>query len=633
MVFAVAMSACGGGGDGIVKVPPTKQAALTAVQVSPPSQSVQVGQTGTVQASLVGPGASTGQGATTFQISPTSVATISAGGIVTGVAPGTATVTVTGTHPSTETLNASTVSATAQVTVTALPNALTDVVLSPTSPSVVTGKTLQLQVTFTKAGPAVATSCTYLSGSTSVANVSGSGLVTGVSVGSSVITVTCNGTGAGFTANTLVRTITVAVTAPPVASIELTAPVTYLQPGPGTDRVSTTIAVVTKDADGNVLTGRTVTWVSSLTAVATVNGSGVVNAVDVGTTNITATSEGVNRAIAINVVRAFGAVNADQPTTSTYISGINSAGQTNVITRTAVGRYTITFNDIGLGAIGRQFMFMVNAKSSATNAALAAPTAVCNVENGFSNAPVRLDIRCEDPFTFVNKDAEFRAMVIGDFALAGSSAFTTHIIGNTTVPYAPNSIFSFNSALSPMTITPNAVPGSFNNVLTRHSQGVTVPSQMSFAQVITSLPGRTCHTRNQFLGSLFTDILCYERTSTTVDATHQVLRLSAGRAGSVYGTAFLDANNGASSGQGFASTGSVQTVRTGNGKYTITFTGLVPANAPFGVIASPWSSNDWLHCAHFVAAVNPLTIDVACFNKNGIFSNFETSAIQLLVLQ
>jgi acid phosphatase len=56
-----------------------------------------------------------------------------------------------------------------------------------------------------------------------------------------------------------------------------------------------------KDANGNPLTGRTVTWSSSNTSVATVNGSGLVSGVAAGSATITATSEGQSGTSAITV--------------------------------------------------------------------------------------------------------------------------------------------------------------------------------------------------------------------------------------------------------------------------------------------------------------------------------------------
>ncbi|WP_373060792.1 Ig domain-containing protein, partial [Gemmatimonas sp.] len=49
---------------------------------------------------------------------------------------------------------------------------------------------------------------------------------------------------------------------------------------------------VTRDATSNVLTGRTITWGSSNTAVATVNSSALITTLTAGSATITATSEG-----------------------------------------------------------------------------------------------------------------------------------------------------------------------------------------------------------------------------------------------------------------------------------------------------------------------------------------------------
>ncbi len=56
-----------------------------------------------------------------------------------------------------------------------------------------------------------------------------------------------------------------------------------------------------RDASGNVLTGRTVTWGSSNPSVATVNASGLVTGVGVGSATVTATSEGKTGSSAITV--------------------------------------------------------------------------------------------------------------------------------------------------------------------------------------------------------------------------------------------------------------------------------------------------------------------------------------------
>lgn len=117
----------------------------------------------------------------------------------------------------------------------------------------------------------------WSSSTTSVATVSSTGVVTGVGAGTSVITATSEGkTGSA----------TVTVTAP-VASVTVTLAASSIIAGSTTQATA-----VLKDASGNVLSGRTVTWSSATTSVATVDANGLVTGVSSGTSVISATSEG-----------------------------------------------------------------------------------------------------------------------------------------------------------------------------------------------------------------------------------------------------------------------------------------------------------------------------------------------------
>jgi len=82
----------------------------------------------------------------------------------------------------------------------------------------------------------------------------------------------------------------------PVATVSLT-------PVDDTVRVgeATQLTATTKDAAGNPLTGRVVTWTSSNTAVATVSATGLVTGVTDGPATITATSETRTATAAIRV--------------------------------------------------------------------------------------------------------------------------------------------------------------------------------------------------------------------------------------------------------------------------------------------------------------------------------------------
>ena len=63
-------------------------------------------------------------------------------------------------------------------------------------------------------------------------------------------------------------------------------------------------SAVLRDAGGNVLTGRTITWASGSSAIATVSATGLVTAVGVGTTTIVATSEGQTGSALLTVTPA-----------------------------------------------------------------------------------------------------------------------------------------------------------------------------------------------------------------------------------------------------------------------------------------------------------------------------------------
>lgn len=178
------------------------------------------------------------------------------------------------------------------VAVTVAPVPVATVSISPASPTVQVGGTSQLSATTRDSSGATLSGRTvsWNSSNTGVATVSSSGLLAGVTAGSATITATSEGISSSITA-------TVTTTAPPpVSTVTVTLASSTLTAGQNTQATA-----VLKDASGNVLTGRTITWSSSNTAVATVNGSGVVSSVAAGSTSITATSEGKSGSATLNV--------------------------------------------------------------------------------------------------------------------------------------------------------------------------------------------------------------------------------------------------------------------------------------------------------------------------------------------
>jgi hypothetical protein len=158
--------------------------------------------------------------------------------------------------------------------------AVASVALTPPSNTLEVAQTVQLSAAPKDASGNVLSgrAIAWSSSSTGIASVNAAGLVTAVAPGSATIFATSeNKSGSAA----------ITVTAIPVNAVTVTPPTSTLVVG-GTVQLT----AATTDAGGHPLTGRTIAWVSTTPSVATTSNSGLVTAVAVGTTNITATSEG-----------------------------------------------------------------------------------------------------------------------------------------------------------------------------------------------------------------------------------------------------------------------------------------------------------------------------------------------------
>src|SRR6184192_94633 len=202
------------------------------------------------------------------------------------------------------------------------PATVASVTVTPRTLTVGVGATAQLTATPKDANGTALTGrvVTWASDNTAVATVSPMGLVGGVAQGQATITATSEGQ-----SGTAALTVVVLV-----ASVTVT-------PTPATVGIGQTVQLTAtpKDANGNVLTGRVVTWASNNTAVATVSSTGLVTGVTQGQATITATSEAKNGTAAVAVVSLMlaefsaGGVHTCGVTTSdgAFCWGSNSSGQ------------------------------------------------------------------------------------------------------------------------------------------------------------------------------------------------------------------------------------------------------------------------------------------------------------------
>lgn len=234
---------------------------LVQVSVLPTSVSLAVPQTRQLSVTTVPADASV-----SYKSSRTSVATVSASGLITAVSPGTATITVTAAKTGMT-------SGTAKVDVTVTASSLPVVTISgvPGTVTLKPGETKQLSISTDPPDARV----TYQSSKTSVAKVSATGLITAVAQGTATITVKATKT--GYTEDT--ATITVIVSNEPAVVITGVPGSATLKPG---EKMQLAVTTVPSDS--------TVTFQSSNSGVATVSGTGLITAVSKGTAVITVTA-------------------------------------------------------------------------------------------------------------------------------------------------------------------------------------------------------------------------------------------------------------------------------------------------------------------------------------------------------
>src|SRR5438270_218531 len=262
----------------------TTPAPVATVSVSPATANVLIGATVQLTATPKDANGTPLSGrVVTWASNNQAVATVSASGLVTAQAVGTATITATSEGKS----------GTAAITVTDVAVASVDV--APATASVPVNGTVQLVAT-PKDGsgtPLAGRVVTWASSSTTIATVSASGLVTGKAAGTATITATSEGKSG---------TASITVTPVPVAAVTVSPASQTIQTGGAVQLTATP-----RDASGTPLSGRTITWASDHTGVATVSATGLVTGAGVGTAPITATSEGKSGTAAITVTTVSGA--------------------------------------------------------------------------------------------------------------------------------------------------------------------------------------------------------------------------------------------------------------------------------------------------------------------------------------
>lgn len=259
-------------------------AILTGIALSPSSPSVPLGATQQFTATGTFSDGTTRDVTTTvnWSSSQASVATVTASGMLTAIAQGTATITATSGVVSTN------------VSVTVNAATLTAIALSPSSPSVPLGATQQFTATGTFSDATthdVTATVTWSSSASAVATVSTSGMVTAAAQGTATIMASSGNVSGTASVTVDAATLTAIAISPASPSVPLGATQQFTATGTWSDGS-------TQDLTS------TVTWNSSDTAVAAISNGGLLTAVKQGSAVLTAQSGSVGGNVTITVSAA-----------------------------------------------------------------------------------------------------------------------------------------------------------------------------------------------------------------------------------------------------------------------------------------------------------------------------------------
>jgi uncharacterized protein YjdB len=242
-----------------------------AITLTPGTSTVQVGGTVTLTTVVTDPlGNVLPNRVVVYSSDNPAVATVTAQGVVSAMARGTARITATSDGRSTSAI----------VTVIDVPVATVQVVPSTADVLLGTSRALAAQARSASGVLLGNRTVTWTSGAPGIATVNASGIVSGVAPGVAVIAASVDGI-TGFS--------TITVRAPVVATLTITpnAPdITVNQQLP--------LQATARTAGGVIVPDRSIVWDSSNQQVAFVTSSGVLIGVSAGTATITATTEGVS---------------------------------------------------------------------------------------------------------------------------------------------------------------------------------------------------------------------------------------------------------------------------------------------------------------------------------------------------
>lgn len=397
-----------------------------------------------------------------------SVLSVSADGTISGLSSGFAEVTATWQ------------SFTAAVRITVTSGAVASLSVSPTTVTMDEGETEILKATARNSSGSVIQggSVAWTSSNPSVAVVSAQGAVTAVSAGSA--TVTAKSQGKTASASIIVKKVQPSA----VHDVQVVANSTALIVGQSTQAQATI-----RDKNGVVLTGRTITWSTSIPAIASVSPSGLVDAKAPGTVTLIANSEGVKGQTSI-VVAAAPPTGVASVTVTLSKATINAGSTSEAIAR--------VWDSKGKELFGRSLTFSSSDPAVATISTdglvtgLASGTAIITAASGGKTGQSSLKvnggassvhhIQIAAPSTIVVGDSTYAQATAFDIANKSMSATFTWTSSKTSVLLVTQSGKLKAMSAGNATLTARA---NSNGVTATY--GITVTSKPSVPPVVASI--------------------------------------------------------------------------------------------------------------------------------------------------
>lgn len=452
--------------------------------------------------------------------------------------------------------------------------------------SLTVGQTTQAAAAYTVQNCTPLPTIAWASDNAAVASVSATGLVTGVVAGGPVTIRATVGSQVGSAAVTVTRV--------PVATVALTGGAPVMVPGRGAQFTATV-----RDAGGNVLTGRTVTWSSSNTTVATVV-DGAVSTFSVGgPVTITATVEGVSATATLTVVApvnlAYGlADNATSTVPYNVSESFTNPGDSTVSRKTATGTYELRILGLGASTANRRFLYINSRVATAHCHPAGEPTTAA------SGAMVA-QIVCASVTTGAAVDAPYSFVALGTDAFTGRTGFLltpTAAIGTTDV--VVTSPFSATSrGTDASVLVRSATTGGYFVRFSALGRVTGDVAENHFAQSWGTTPGTWCASAGWNSSGFDGAVVCYDANGAASNERFATLVIDRGRPTKRFAVSWVDLPGDASSvptsGWTYSTGGSVSVARVSAGVHDVTFTNLATSTAPVGIMVSSYGGVN-SHC-------------------------------------